>query len=77
VLSAAVLMGALVRRYFRRSGVLVMAGGLVGLAGLIALWWRRFDDSHVRANYLRMMRLGYAMTGGFLSFIGWQLVQRS
>jgi membrane associated rhomboid family serine protease len=74
---AAVLIGALVWRYFGRGEALVMAGRLAGLAGLIALWWRRFDDSHVRANYLRMMRLGHAMTGGFLGFIGWQLVQGS
>jgi len=71
------LMGALVWRYFGRGEALIIAGGLAGPAGLIALWWRRFDDSHVRANYLRTMRLGYAMTGGFLCFIGWQLGQRS
>ena len=75
MISAAVLMGALVWRYFGHQDALVMSGGLIGLAGLITLWWQRFDDRHVRANYVRMMRLGYAMTGGFLSFIGWQLVR--
>jgi hypothetical protein len=49
-----------------------MSGRLIGLAGLITLWWQRFDDRHLRANCL-----AYAMTGGFIGFIGWQLVQGS
>ncbi len=73
--SAAVLMGALIWRYIGHLEGVVMAGGIAVLAGLIAVWWRRYDDRHVRANYVRMMRLGYVMAGGFLSFIGWQLVQ--
>jgi hypothetical protein len=47
---------------------------VAGLAGLIGFWWRQFDDSLVRQNYLWMLRLGYLMTGGFLAFIGWQLL---
>ena len=73
---AAVLMGVLVWRYMGHLEAVVMAGGIAVLAGLIALWWQRYDDGDVRANYLRMMRLGYVMTGGFLSFICWQLVSR-
>lgn len=72
---AAVLMGGLIWRYFGLWEALIVVSGLIALAAFIALWWRRYDDGHVRANYLRMMGVGYVMTGGFLGFIGWQLVQ--
>jgi 4-hydroxybenzoate polyprenyltransferase len=75
--SAAMLMGATIWQTFGPWEALTMAGGLIGLAGLIYLWWQRFDDSQVWENYVRMMRLGYMMTGGFLGFIGWLLVQYS
>jgi 4-hydroxybenzoate polyprenyltransferase len=48
---------------------LAAVGGLVGLAVCVAVWWRRYDESQVRTNYLWMMRLGYLMTGGFLIFV--------
>jgi len=51
--------------------------GIMGpflLAGLVAAWWQRFDDLSVRDNLKRMMQMGYAMTGGFLGFIVWQLI---
>jgi 4-hydroxybenzoate polyprenyltransferase len=73
-LAAAALMGSLAWRYFGPWETMVVVAGLLGLAGLVAFWWHRFDDSQVRQNYLWMMRLGYVMTGGFLAFLGWQLV---
>jgi hypothetical protein len=48
---------------------------LVLLAAYIAVWWRRYDAMQVRANYVWMMRLGYLMTGGFLSFLALVFVQ--
>jgi 4-hydroxybenzoate polyprenyltransferase len=68
-LSAAGLMGYLAWRYFGPLQALAAVGGLVGLAVCVAVWWRRYDESQVRTNYLWMMRLGYLMTGGFLIFV--------
>ena len=68
-MSAATLMGYLARRYFGPWQTLAAAVGLVGLAVLVAVWWRSYDESQVRTNYLWMMRLGYLMTGGFLVFV--------
>jgi 4-hydroxybenzoate polyprenyltransferase len=67
-LSAAALMGYLAWRYFGPLQTLAAVAGLVGLAVCAAVWWRRYDESQVRTNYLWMMRLGYLMTGGFLVF---------
>ena len=68
-------MGYLAWRYFGPLETLAAVVGLVGLAVYVALWWRRYDESQVRVNYLWMMRLGYLMTGGFLGFVGWLIVQ--
>jgi 1,4-dihydroxy-2-naphthoate octaprenyltransferase len=68
-LSAAALMGYLAWRYFGPWQTLAAVVGLVGLAVLVAVWWRGYDESQVRTNYLWMMRLGYLMTGGFLVFV--------
>jgi 4-hydroxybenzoate polyprenyltransferase len=75
MLSAAGLMGYLAWRDFGPLEALAGAAGLVVLAVYVALWWRRYDESQVRVNYLWMMRLGYLMTGGFLGFVGWLLVR--
>jgi 4-hydroxybenzoate polyprenyltransferase len=75
MLSAAGLMGYLAWRYFGTLEALAAVAGLVGLAVYVALWWRRYDESQVRTNYLWMMRLGYLMTGGFLGFVGWLVVR--
>jgi len=75
MLSAAGLMGYLAWRYFGLLESFLAAVGLVGLAVFVALWWSRYDDSQVRANYLWMMRLGYMMTGGFFVFIAWLIFQ--
>jgi 4-hydroxybenzoate polyprenyltransferase len=75
MLSAAALMGFLAWRDFGALEALAAAGGLGGLAVYIAVWWWRYDESQVRANYLWMMRLGYLMTGGFLLFVSWLLMQ--
>jgi 4-hydroxybenzoate polyprenyltransferase len=72
---AAVLVGFLVWRKFGSVEALIAAGGLIGLAGLIYLWWRRFDGSRIRENYVQMMRVGYIMAGGFLGFLGCQLLR--
>jgi 1,4-dihydroxy-2-naphthoate octaprenyltransferase len=68
-LSAAGLMGYLAWRYFGLLQALAAVAGLMGLAVLVAIWWRGYDESQVRTNYLWMMRLGYLMTGGFLVFV--------
>jgi 4-hydroxybenzoate polyprenyltransferase len=68
------LMAYLSRRVLGSTAALAAAAGPTALAGLVAIWWQRFDDERVRQNYLWMMRLGYVMTGGFLGFIVWQLV---
>jgi 4-hydroxybenzoate polyprenyltransferase len=75
LLSAAGLMGYLAWRDFGLLEALAGAGGLVVLAVFVAVWWRRYDESQVRANYVWMMRLGYLMTGGFLGFVGWLLLR--
>ncbi len=77
LLAAALLMGGLIWQNLGQAQAVLVACSLVGLAGIIAIWWRRFDDSQVRQNYVWMMRVGYLMTGGFLGFLGWQLVQGS
>ena len=69
-------MAGLVWPTFGTAAMLVVVGGLLTLVALIALWWWRYDESQVRANYLRMMRLGSVMTVGFVGFIGWQLAAR-
>jgi 4-hydroxybenzoate polyprenyltransferase len=73
LLSAAALMAYLSWNVLGPWAAVAAAAGPVGLAALVAVWWRRFDDRQVRENYQWMMRLGYLMTGGFLSFIVWQL----
>ncbi len=75
MLSAAGLMGYLAWRYFGPLEALAAVAGLVGLAVCVAIWWRRYDESQVRSNYVWMMRLGYLMTGGFLIFVIWLLVR--
>jgi 4-hydroxybenzoate polyprenyltransferase len=75
MLAAAALMGYLAWRYFGPWEAVAAIAGLVLLAAYIAVWWRRYDASQVRANYEWMMRLGYLMTGGFLSFLALVFVQ--
>jgi 1,4-dihydroxy-2-naphthoate octaprenyltransferase len=72
---AGLLMGSLIGRRFGPWEGLVVIGGFGGLAALITWWWRHFDESQVRKNYVQMMRVGYLMTGGFLGFIGCQLIR--
>ncbi|MCP4537926.1 MAG: UbiA family prenyltransferase [Chloroflexi bacterium] len=75
LLLTAVLMGFLIWRDFGPWESFTVVGGLIVLAGLVYFWWRRFDASRMRENYVQMMRIGYIMTGGFLSFIGFQLIR--
>jgi 4-hydroxybenzoate polyprenyltransferase len=77
LLAAGGLMAILSWQNLGHTAGLAAAAGPAGLAALLAIWWRRFDDGQVRQNYLWMMRLGYLMTGGFLAFILWQLVVAS
>jgi 4-hydroxybenzoate polyprenyltransferase len=74
-LTGAALMGWLAWQYFGRAPAAAAAGGPIAIAALVGLWWRRFDDSLVRDNYLWMLRLGYLMTAGFLAFLGWQFAR--
>jgi 4-hydroxybenzoate polyprenyltransferase len=74
-LAAGLLMGALTWQAFGPLAALLSGGGVALLAVLVAVWWRRFDDSRVRENYVWMIRLGYLMTGGFLAFIVWQFAR--
>lgn len=74
MLAAALLMGGIVWHSFGLGPALVLVLGTAGLAGVIYLWWRSFDESRMRENYLHMMRVGYMMAAGFSGFIGWQLV---
>ncbi len=75
MLAAAVLMGGIVWSSFGLGPALVLVMGIVGLAGMIYLWWRSFDESHTRENYVQMLRVGYMMAAGFSGFIGWQLAR--
>ncbi len=72
---AAVLMGTLVWQTFGRVQAVIVTGGVALLAGLVYLWWHRFEEGNVRQNYTWMMRIGAVMTCGFLGFIGWQLAR--
>jgi 1,4-dihydroxy-2-naphthoate octaprenyltransferase len=74
-LAAAALMGVLVWQTFGLLAAVLSSGGLVLLAVLVAVWWRRYDDTRVRENYVWMTRLGFLMTAGFLGFIVWQLIR--
>ena len=47
----------------------------MALAAYVTWWWQCCNEGQVRENYLRMMRLGYLQTGGFLGFIVWQLLR--
>ena len=73
---AGALMAFLIWRTFGPVEALVVVGGLAVLAGLIYLWWSRFDEGQVRENYVQMMRVGYVMAVGFLGFLGFQLLRR-
>ncbi len=73
MLAAALVMGYLMGTLFGVGPAAVVVGGLLALAGLIAIWWHRYDDRRVRENYLWMMRLGTLMTVGFLGFLGYML----
>ncbi len=74
--AAAVVAAPLIGRFYGlREGALV-CGALLVLAGLVYEWWRGFDDSQVRRNYARLMRLGYVMGFGFIAYVGWHLVCR-
>jgi 4-hydroxybenzoate polyprenyltransferase len=72
---AGILMGSLIGHRLGPWEGLVVIGGFGGLAAVITWWWRHFDESRVRENYVHMMRVGYLMTGGFLGFIGCQLIR--
>jgi 4-hydroxybenzoate polyprenyltransferase len=70
-LTLAALAGAyLMGRYYGPGEAAVVAAALLGMVGLIYDWWRHFDESQVRANYVRLMRLGYLMGVGFLVYLG-------
>jgi 1,4-dihydroxy-2-naphthoate octaprenyltransferase len=73
-LLAAVPIGIVVWRVFGVWQTYALVVGLAGLAALYYLWWRRYDESQVRENYVSMMRFGYLMTAGFYSFIIYHLV---
>jgi len=49
--------------------------GLLGMTALVYRWWRRYDDRQIRYNFLQVHRLGYLLAGGFVAYIGWQLMQ--
>ncbi len=76
LVAAAVAGGVLLWRTAGRLDAVLLAGGLLGLAGLIAYWWRTFDETAVRQNYTWMMRLGYLMAAGFSAYLGWRILQR-
>ena len=75
MLAGAGLMGWLAWQNFGTLPATVAAAGPLAIAGLVAVWWRGYDDGRVRENYVWMLRLGYLMTAGFLGFLGWQLVR--
>jgi 4-hydroxybenzoate polyprenyltransferase len=75
MLAAAALMGGLAWADFGPWPALVLVLGVTGVAGVIYLWWRSFDASRTRENYVHMLQVGYLMALGFSSFIGWQLAQ--
>jgi 1,4-dihydroxy-2-naphthoate octaprenyltransferase len=76
MLAAAALGAWFLWAYTGPADALLMGGGLLSLAVLIVLWWRRFDEAEVRQNYLRMMQIGCLMAIGFSAYIGWHLIQR-
>jgi 4-hydroxybenzoate polyprenyltransferase len=74
-MAAGAVTGAiLVARAYRLWEAALVGASLLGLAGLIAAWWRKYDESQIRQNYLRMMRVGYVMSSGFIAYVGWHLV---
>jgi 1,4-dihydroxy-2-naphthoate octaprenyltransferase len=74
--AAAIVATFLLWHYYSPWEAILLGIGLLGTAGLVCLWWRHFDESRTRQNYLRMMRLGYLMASGFSLYIGWHSVQR-
>ncbi len=75
LLAGAALMGTLCWLYLGHLEAIVVGLSLLGQAGLVGLWWRSYDDDNVHRNYQWMMFLGYLMTGGFMGFLLWQLLQ--
>ncbi len=77
-LAGAGLVGGLLLWYLKGPWHALPVGlALFGMAMLVYHWWRHFDETALRQNYLQMMRLGYLMAAGFLAYITWQLVQRT
>ncbi len=76
LLTAAAILGAFILwRYSGPWDAALIGVSLLGLAGLIYQWWRQFDESQIRQNYVRMMRFGYLMSTGFSAYLGWHLVR--
>ena len=72
---AAVLGCLLIGYYYSPLEGMLVGMVLLALAGVIADWWRRYDESAVRQNYVRMMRVGYLMGIGLLVYVSWHLLR--
>ena len=77
LLITAALLGFISWRMFGLGAALIAMGGPLFLAAYVASWWKHYEPARVRENYLRMMRMGYMQTAGFLGFILWQLLDRA
>jgi 1,4-dihydroxy-2-naphthoate octaprenyltransferase len=73
-LSGAAVLGFLAWRNFGPAATVLAVVGPLVLATYIGWWWNRYDESQMRLNYVRVMRLGYLQTVGFLGFIVWQML---
>jgi len=77
LLMTAALLGFISWRMLGIWAALIAMGGPLFLAGYVTWWWHHYEPTRVRENYLRMMRMGYVQTAGFLTFIIWQLLGRA
>jgi len=71
---AAILGAFLIGYYYDPLEGVLVGVALLLLVGMIYDWWRHYDKSAVRQNYVRMMRVGYVMGIGLLVYVGWHLV---
>jgi 1,4-dihydroxy-2-naphthoate octaprenyltransferase len=74
LLGTAVLLGLVSWRLFGPLPCAIAAAGPLLLATYVVWWWRRYQQGNTRENYMRMMRMGYMQTAGFLAFIAWQML---